>query len=55
MLLQESKGKIYKGKVYPKWHIVIPNDDIKRLGWEKGMELEGTVIKGKGYFVSVKE
>lgn len=46
MKLQESKGKIYKGKVYPKWHIVIPNEDIERLGWEKGMELNGFVADG---------
>lgn len=43
MRLQKSTGKIYKGKIYHKWHIVIPNEDIERLGWSKGMELKGVV------------
>jgi len=45
MRLQESTGKKYKGKLYPKWHIVIPNNDIERLGWSKGMELVGIIAE----------
>lgn len=54
MILQKQKGKIYKGKQYPKWVIVIPNEDIERLGWEKGMELKGFVAD-RVYILKSKE
>jgi len=55
MKLQKVKAKEYKGKTIYKWLIVIPPKDVKELGWKEGIELEGVVVKGKGYFVSVKE
>ena len=43
MILQKQKGKMYKGKQYPKWVIVIPKNDVEKMGWEEGMELEGII------------
>ena len=54
MKLQKGKGKIYKGKVYPKWHIVIPKNDIEALGWKEGVELKGIVADGM-YILKPKE
>jgi hypothetical protein len=54
MKLQRVKAKEYKGKPIYKWLIVIPPNDIKELGWKEGMELDGDVIRGKGYFLSSK-
>jgi hypothetical protein len=31
---------------------VIPPKDIEELEWTEGIELEGTSIKGKGYFIT---
>lgn len=45
MKLQKSIGKKYGGKKYHKWHIVIPNKDVERLGWPKGMELVGIIAE----------
>lgn len=55
MKLQKQKARKYKGKTIFKYIIVIPPKDIENLGWEEGIELEGTVIKDKGYFLSSKE
>ena len=55
MILKKKKAKEYKGKPIYVWEIVIPPKDIKELGWYKGMELEGIVVKDKGYFISPKE
>ena len=52
MRLQKQKARKYKDKQIYKWVIVIPPKDIEQLGWEKGIKLEGTAIKEKGYFLS---
>lgn len=54
MILQKQKARKYKGKTIYKYIIVIPPKDIKDLGWKEGIELEGVVIKDKGYFLSPK-
>jgi len=54
MKLQRVKAREYKGKTIYKWIIVIPPKDIEELEWREGIELEGTVIKNKGYFLVKK-
>jgi hypothetical protein len=51
MKLQKIRAREYKGKTIYKYVIVIPPKDIKQLGWKAGVELKGTAIKNKGYFV----
>lgn len=53
MKLQKHKAREYKGKSIYKWTIVIPPKDIETLGWKEGIELKGTIIKEKGYFISI--
>jgi len=55
MQLQKQKAREYKGKPIYKYTIVVPPQDIKELGWKEGNELEGTIIKNKGYFLSKKD
>ena len=55
MILQKVKAREYKGKTIYKWILVIPPKDIKELEWKEGDNLEGTIVKDKGYFLSVKE
>ena len=55
MRLQKVKAREYKSKPIYKYIIVIPPRDIEKLGWKEGIELEGTAIKDKGYFLTVKE
>ncbi len=54
MKLQKHKAREYKGKQIYKYTIVIPPKDIEKLGWKEGIELEGNLIKGKGYFLTLK-
>ena len=54
MKLQKHKAREYKSKPIYKYTIVVPPRDIKELEWKEGMELEGTIIKNKGYFLSEK-
>jgi len=54
MKLQKQKAREYKNKPIYKYVIVIPPRDIEELGWKEGNELEGTVIKNKGYFIVKK-
>lgn len=53
MKLQKVKAREYKGKPIYKYIITVPPQDIRELGWKEGNELEGTPIKGKGYFLSL--
>jgi len=55
MKLQKVKARGYKGKTIYKYMVVIPPKDVKELGWPEGMELEGTIVPNKGYFISAKE
>jgi bifunctional DNA-binding transcriptional regulator/antitoxin component of YhaV-PrlF toxin-antitoxin module len=41
-------------KTIYKYVIVIPPKDIEELRWKEGIELEGNVIKDKGYFLFAK-
>jgi len=54
MKLQKQKAREYKGKIIYKYLIVVPPKDIEELGWDVGTELDGTIIKDKGYFITVK-
>lgn len=54
MILQKVKAREYKGKPIYKYIITVPPQDIKELGWNEGIELEGTSIKDKGYFLYKK-
>lgn len=54
MILQRQKAREYKGKTIYKYVIVIPPKDIEELGWNEGIELEGIIVKEKGYFISNK-
>ena len=55
MKLQKNMAYTYKGKTNYKFTIMVPHKDIEQLGWGKGIELEGTVVKDKGYFLSSKK
>ena len=43
MRLLKQMSREYKGKEYHKHWIVIPNDLIKELKWDEGIELKGEV------------
>lgn len=51
MRLQKVKAREYKNKPIYKYMIVIPPKDIEELGWKEGIELEGTIVKDRGYFL----
>lgn len=55
MHLQKQKAREYKGKPIYKWVIVIPPEDIEKLNWKPQDKLKGTIINGKGYFLSLEE
>ena len=55
MILQKHKAREYNGKPIYKYTIVVPPQDIEHLGWDKGTELEGSIVKDCGYFLSVKK
>ena len=46
MKLIKQKGRIYEGKEYFKYLIVVPNKLVEKLKWKGGEELEAEV-KGK--------
>lgn len=54
MLLKRKKAREYKGKPIYVWEIVIPPKDVKELGWEEGMELDG-VVADNLYILRKKE
>lgn len=43
MRLQKARNRVVKGKAYDKWIIVLPPEEVARLGWRSGTELESTV------------
>lgn len=43
MRLLKQVSRAYKEKPYHKHWIVIPNDLIKKLKWDEGIELKGEV------------
>lgn len=40
MRLQKQLSKKIRGKVYPKWVLIIPPKIVKAMGWKVGEELE---------------
>ena len=53
--LSIQKAREYKGKPIYKFVIVIPPGDIEKLNWRPQNKLKGTIINGKGYFLSLEE
>jgi len=47
MRLQKQQSRVYKGKEYSKYLIVISSKDIEKLGWNEKDELESIVAGGK--------
>jgi len=47
MQLQKQASRIYKGREYPKYVIVIPPKDIEKLGWEDRDELDSVIEEDK--------
>jgi bifunctional DNA-binding transcriptional regulator/antitoxin component of YhaV-PrlF toxin-antitoxin module len=47
MHLQKQQSRVYKGKEYPKYLIVIPPKDIEKLGWGEQDVLESTIENGR--------
>jgi len=52
MILQRAKAYKYKGKIKYKYTIVVPIEDIEKLGWDKGTKLKGEIIMNQGYLIS---
>jgi hypothetical protein len=47
MHLQKQLSRVYKGKEYPKYLIVVPPKNIEELGWTEQDELESSIEDGK--------
>ena len=47
MRLLKQKSRVYLGKAYYKHWIVIPNKNVKKLGWKQGATLSSSVKNGK--------
>ena len=47
MHLQKQQSRVYKGKEYPKYLIVIPPKDVDKLGWNEQDELESLIDGNK--------
>jgi hypothetical protein len=45
--LQKQKTREVKGKEYFRWSVVIPPDEVGKLGWTEGQELKGEIRKDK--------
>lgn len=51
MHLQKQQSRVYKGKEYPKYLIVIPPKDIEALGWNEKDRLMSTVHVKEGRLI----
>ncbi len=47
MKLQKQVSRVYEGKGYEKFWVVIPSKLIELLSWKAGQDLEGEVKEGK--------
>ena len=47
MHLQKQQSRVYKGREYPKYLIVVPPKDVEKLGWGDKDELESVIEEGK--------
>ena len=43
MKLQKQLSRKVQNKEYPKYVLVVPPDEIEKLGWKEGQELEHEV------------
>ena len=53
MHLQKQQSRVYKGKEYSKYLVVIPSKDIEKLGWTEKDELE-SFIDGDKLIIKLK-
>lgn len=53
MRLQKQLSRAVAGKKYAKYVVVVPPEDIEKLEWKEGEELEREV-KGKKLIISPK-
>jgi hypothetical protein len=44
--LQKRFNRRVGDKEYSKWVVVLPSDDVNRLGWKEGVELEANTKNG---------
>ncbi len=51
MKLQKHKAYKYKGETKYKYVIVIPNEDIEKLGWREGEKLDGKITDNENYSI----
>ena len=47
MKLQKRLSRKYKGKIYHKFLVVIPKENVKRSGFKEGDELYSEIKKGE--------
>lgn len=52
MRLQKQKTREVNGKEYFRWTVVIPPDEVEKLGWEEGDELR---LNRKGNKLVIKK
>lgn len=43
--LQKRFNRRVGDKEYSKWVVVLPSDDVSRLGWKEGIDLEASRTK----------
>lgn len=54
MKLQKQLSRKVDGKVYDKWVVVLPPEDVKKIGWKAGQEIEASV-KGDSVVLKPKK
>ncbi|NWG37851.1 AbrB/MazE/SpoVT family DNA-binding domain-containing protein [Nitrososphaera sp.] len=47
MKLQKRFNRKVGNKEYNKWVLVLPQDEVEKLGWKEGVELEPNIKDGK--------
>ncbi|MFY3739818.1 MAG: antitoxin component of MazEF toxin-antitoxin module [Candidatus Nitrosomirales archaeon] len=47
MKLQKRFNRKVAGKEYSKWVVNLPPEEVERLGWEEGVDLEATIKDDK--------
>lgn len=46
MKLLRPLNRVYRGKAYYRWILMIPPRQVRELGWQAGEELETRVSRG---------
>jgi hypothetical protein len=55
MKLQKRFNRKVAGKEYNKWVVIIPQDEIEKLGWQEGVELQPIIKDGKLVLIKREE